>query len=83
MVGQLALWLTPEGSAEMYPLRYLISMGLTITACSTLYTLVIMWCLTEFFPLERTPYWTVYGILYVIITASGLKFYIPRLRDIW
>lgn len=67
----------------MYTLRYLVSLSLAIAGCSIFYTVLIMWCLTEYFPLEETSYWTVYGILYVIITAAGLKFYIPRLRDIW
>ncbi|GEM_PF-5274811 len=67
----------------MYTLRYLVSLGLTLIACSMFYTMLIMLVVTKFLPLEETSYWIISGILFVIITVASLKFYIPRLRNIW
>lgn len=67
----------------MYTIRYLVSLGLAIAACSLGYTIIIMWRITEFIPLEGKPYWVVGGILYLIIVTLGLRFYIPRMRNIW
>jgi len=67
----------------MYTIRYLISLGLIIIGCSVGYTMIIMWGIRKLFSLEDTPYWITFGILFVIITTAGLKFYIPRLRNIW
>lgn len=67
----------------MYTIRYLFSLGLAIAACSFTYTAIIMWGITELFPIEGTFYWVVFGILYLVIVTAGLRFYIPRMRDIW
>ncbi|MNJ27224.1 hypothetical protein D3C81_432530 [compost metagenome] len=69
----------------MYTARYLISLGLAIIGCSIGYTIIIMWGIRKLFSLELEgqPYWIISGILFVTLSIAGLKFYIPRLRNIW
>lgn len=67
----------------MYTIKYLVSLGLVIIPCSAGYTMIIMWGIRELFSIEDTQYWVIGGILFVIVSVAGLKFYIPRMRNIW
>lgn len=67
----------------MYTIRYLASLGLVVIGCSMGYTMAIVWGITKVLPLKGTPYWVVSGVVFLIIVTLGLRFYIPRLRNMW
>ncbi len=67
----------------MYTIRYLVSLGLAIIGCSMGYTMIVVWGIKQFFVLEGTSFWVVNGIVFLIIVTVGLRFYIPRLRNVW
>ena len=67
----------------MYTIRYLVSLGLVVIGCSMGYTMAIVWGITKVLPLKGPPYWVVSGVVFLIIVTLGLRFYIPRLRNMW
>ena len=67
----------------MYTIRYLVSLGLVVISCSAGYTMVVMWGITKVFPLTGSVYWVVSGVLFFVISSVALRFYIPRLRNVW
>ena len=67
----------------MYTIRYLVSLGLVIVACSMAYTIIVVWGINELFPLSSSSYWVVSGAVFSIIFVFGMRFYIPRLRNKW
>lgn len=71
-----------KGLRDMYTIRYLLNLGLVITACSIVYTMIIMWGVTKVFPLNSKAYWVVSSIVFVCILVAGLRFYAPRLRNV-
>ncbi|WP_409278029.1 hypothetical protein [Pseudomonas defluvii] len=56
---------------------------LAIIGSSMFYTLFVMWGVTEVVELDGIAYWVVAGIVFLIISVCGLRFYVPRLRDLW
>lgn len=56
---------------------------LAIIGSSMFYTLFVVWGVTATVPIEGHYYWGVVGVVFLIIAACSLRFYIPRLRNLW
>lgn len=61
----------------------MLGLYLAIIGSSMFYTLFVMWGVTEVIELGGIAYWAVAGVVFLIIAACGLRFYVPRLRDMW
>ena len=61
----------------------MLGLYLAIIGSSMFYTLFVMWGVTEVIELDGIAYWAVAGVVFLIIAACGLRFYVPRLRDMW
>jgi hypothetical protein len=61
-------------------IRYYCSVTCLVLGCSGLPAGAIVWCITEFVPLEGRPLNIAYLVTYAILVFFGLRFYIPRMR---
>ncbi|GGU51775.1 hypothetical protein GCM10009504_05630 [Pseudomonas laurentiana] len=61
----------------------MVGLYLAIIGSSMFYTLFVMWGVTEVIELEGGAYWVVAGVVFLFIAACGLRFYVPKLRDLW
>ncbi|ALI04941.1 MULTISPECIES: hypothetical protein [Pseudomonas] len=63
--------------------RYYIWIGSLIFGSAGLYTLIIVGGVKQVVPLEGVYLRGAYIAIYVVISFFGLRFYIPRLRNVW
>lgn len=63
--------------------RYYIWVGSLVLGSAGIYTLIVVGGIKQIMPLEGSALRAVYIVTYIAISFFCLRFYIPRLRNVW
>lgn len=63
--------------------RYYIWVGSLVLGSAGLYTLIVVEGIKQLIPMEVSALRVVYIVTYIAISFFCLRFYIPRLRNVW